>query len=120
MKKKIIYVGLCLLAIGFSANPILGQTVNEKPNVLLIMADEHPYFLAGCYGNEKMHTPNIDKLAREGVVFDAAYCGSPICAPSRASMLTGRHVHVHEVWDNATPLRSDWPTFAHSFSNAGY
>jgi len=96
------------------------NTVDGKPNVLIIMADEHPYFLAGCYGNKLIKTPNIDKLAQVGVVFDAAYCGSPISAPSRASMMTGRHVHNHEVWDNAAPLRSDWPTFAHSFSSAGY
>jgi len=120
MRNKIINIGLGLLATASSVHPLLGQTAVEKPNVLIIMADEHPYFLAGCYGNKIIKTPNIDQLAQKGVVFDAAYCGSPICAPSRASMMTGRHVHVHEVWDNAAPLRSDWPTFAHSFSYAGY
>lgn len=120
MKNKILNYGLCLLALGLFSNAVIGQEIKEKPNVLLIMADEHPFFLNGCYGNTKIKTPNINKLAKEGVVFDAAYCGSPICAPSRASMMTGRHVHTHEVWDNAAPLRSDWPTFAHSFSLAGY
>ena len=120
MKNNLINYCFFGLVACFTTNYVYGQTVKEKPNVLLIMADEHPCFLAGCYGNTKIHTPNIDNLARVGVIFDAAYCGSPICAPSRASMMTGRHVHVHEVWDNAAPLRSDWPTFAHSFSLAGY
>ncbi|MBI5724856.1 MAG: sulfatase-like hydrolase/transferase [Planctomycetes bacterium] len=90
------------------------------PNVLLIMGDEHPVFMTGCYGHRSVRTPAIDSLARRGRIFDAAYCPSPICAPSRAAMLAGRHVHNIEVWDNASPFRSDWPTFAHSFSAAGY
>jgi len=110
----------CLWALFFLLPGLVSGQQTKKPNILLIMSDEHPYFMAGCYGNTKVKTPNIDKLAQEGVVFDAAYCASPICAPSRTSMLTGRHVHIHEVWDNAAPLRSDWPTFAHSLSYAGY
>jgi len=88
--------------------------------VLLLMGDQHPVFMTGCYGHPLVKTPAIDGIARRGVVFDAAYCPSPLCAPSRAAMMTGRHVHKIEVWDNASPLRSDWPTFAHSFWAAGY
>jgi choline-sulfatase len=92
----------------------------NRPNILLLMGDEHPVFMTGCYGHRSVLTPNLDALAARGAIFDAAYCPSPICAPSRAAMMTGRHVHNIEVWDNASPLRSDWPTFAHSFSAAGY
>jgi len=92
----------------------------DRPNILLLMGDEHPVFMTGCYGHRSVKTPVLDRLAERGRVFDAAYCPSPICAPSRAAMMTGRHVHTIEVWDNAAPLRSDWPTFAHSFSAAGY
>ncbi len=92
----------------------------NTPNVLLLMGDEHPVFMTGCYGHPTAKTPTMDRLAAAGTVFDAAYCPSPICAPSRAAMVTGRHVHTIEVWDNASPLRSDWPTFAHSFRAAGY
>jgi choline-sulfatase len=91
-----------------------------KPNILLLMGDEHPVFMTGCYGHRSVKTPTLDGLAAQGAVFDAAYCPSPICAPSRAAMMAGRHVHTIEVWDNASPFRSDWPTFAHSFSAAGY
>ena len=93
---------------------------SSRPNILLLMSDEHPVFMTGCYGHRSVRTPAMDRLAAKGAVFDAAYCPSPICAPSRAAMMTGRHVHAIEVWDNASPLRSDWPTFAHSFSTAGY
>lgn len=96
------------------------MTMGEKPNILLLMGDEHPVFMTGCYGHPQVQTPTLDALAARGTVFDAAYCPSPICAPSRAAMMTSRHVHTVEVWDNASPLRSDWPTFAHSFSAAGY
>jgi choline-sulfatase len=92
----------------------------KKPNVLLLMSDEHAAFMSGCYGHRSVKTPAIDSLAERGVLFEAAYCASPICAPSRAAMLTGKCVSSLEVWDNAAPLRSDWPTFAHSFRAAGY
>jgi len=92
----------------------------DRPNVLVLMGDEHPVFMTGCYGHRSAKTPALDRLASRGTVFDAAYCPSPICAPSRAAMMTGRHVHTIGVWDNAAPLGCDWPTFAHSFRAAGY
>lgn len=92
----------------------------ERPNILMLMGDQHPVFMTGCYGHPVARTPNMDAIAQKGVTFDAAYCPSPLCAPSRAAMMTGRHVSTIEVWDNASPLRSDWPTFAHSFRTAGY
>ena len=67
--------------------------MNESAvNVLFIMSDEHNRELAGCYGNRIIRTPNIDALAARGVVFENAYCNSPICVPSRASLATGDYV----------------------------
>jgi len=129
MKNNLCKYGMLFLIANQSVSMVDGQDGEQKkiwretekmPNILLIMSDEHPWWYSGAYGHEKMITPKIDKLAKNGIVFDAAYCPSPMCCPSRASMLTGRHVHIHEVWDNAAPLRSDWPTFAHSFSASGY
>jgi len=94
--------------------------MKSKPNILLLMGDEHRYSLAGCYGHPVVKTPTLDALAARGAVLDAAYCPSPICAPSRAAMMAGRHVHQLGVWDNAAPFGCDWPTFAHSFTAAGY
>lgn len=90
------------------------------PNILILCSDEHPPQLTGCYGHRSVITPTLDGLAEGGAVFDAAYCASPICAPSRACMMTSRHVHRTGVWDNAAPLSSDQPTWAHSFRAAGY
>lgn len=92
----------------------------NQPNVVVFITDEQPAFMTGCYGDLLARTPTIDRLAVIGAVFNAAYCASPICCPCRAAMMTSRHVHTVEVWDNASPLRSDWPTFAHTFRAAGY
>jgi choline-sulfatase len=92
----------------------------SRPNILLLISDEHPPQLTGCYGHRRVRTPTIDGLGARGAIFDAAYCPSPICAPSRAAMMTSRHVHEIGVWDNASPLGCDQPTFAHAFRRAGY
>ena len=92
----------------------------SHPNILFLMGDEHPVFMNGCYGHRSAQTPTLDALSASGATFDAAYCASPLCAPSRAALLAGRHIHTLETWDNASPFRSDWPTFAHSFRYAGY
>jgi arylsulfatase A-like enzyme len=60
-----------------------------KPNVVLIMTDNHGAWTLGCYGNRDIRTPNIDALAKNGVLFDQAYANNPVCSPTRASYLTG-------------------------------
>src|SRR3954468_8167062 len=61
------------------------------PNILLILSDDHSAPHLGCYGNKDIRTPNLDRLASEGMRFDRAYVTCPQCAPSRSSILTGRH-----------------------------
>ncbi len=67
------------------------KKVNIKPNIIYILADDLGYGDLGCYGQEKILTPNIDKMASEGMLFTNHYSGSTVCAPSRASLMTGRH-----------------------------
>ena len=62
-----------------------------KPNILFILADDLGYGDLGCYGQKLIATPNIDKLASEGMRFTQFYCGSTVCAPSRCSLMTGKH-----------------------------
>ncbi len=93
---------------------------NSKPNILLVMADQMIPFLTGAYGNKSVKTPNMDKLVSEGVRFDSAYTPCPICAPARASMMTGNYISNHKVIDNAAPLKSDEPTFCHYLTAEGY
>ena len=61
----------------------------ERPNIVLLQADQLAAGALRAYGNRMVQAPHLDRLAAEGVVFDRAYCNSPLCAPSRASMLTG-------------------------------
>ncbi|TVQ22728.1 MAG: DUF4976 domain-containing protein [Spirochaetaceae bacterium] len=67
----------------------------QSPNIILIISDQHRREACGCYGNRVVKTPNIDRLARRGVRFSRAYCDSPLCAPSRASLVTGLRPHHH-------------------------
>jgi choline-sulfatase len=94
--------------------------MNDRPNILLIMADQLMPFLMGAYEHPVVKTPNLNNLAERGVRFDAAYTPCPLCAPARASLMTGKYISHNKVWDNASPLASDQPTVAHYLSNAGY
>jgi hypothetical protein len=62
-----------------------------KPNIIFILADDLGYGDLGCYGQKKIKTPNLDRMAAEGMRFTQCYAGSTVCAPSRSSLLTGQH-----------------------------
>lgn len=89
-------------------------------NMLFIMADEHSKRVYGAYGNEVVQTPNLDRLAASGTVFDAAYTNCPICVPARASFATGRHVHQIGNWDNAFPYDGTPPSWGHRLQQGGH
>jgi len=93
---------------------------SERPNVLVIMSDQHSRHFLGCYGNGIVRTPNLDRLAAEGMRFDNCYCPSPLCVPSRMSFMTSRTPTHNEVWDNGHILSSAIPTWAHHLGAAGY
>ena len=93
---------------------------DERPNILLIMSDQHHAGIMGCAGDEVIHTPAMDRLASDGVRFSNAYCPFPLCGPSRMSFMTCRHPHEIGLWDNEGELHSDIPTFAHTFLKGGY
>jgi len=102
----------------------------DKYNVLLIISDEHRRDASGCYGNKTVKTLSIDALAQDGVIFTRAYCPSPLCAPSRASMLTGKypnsHGALHHYINGKDPGLHNEPgirgqrTIAHMFRAHGY
>jgi choline-sulfatase len=91
-----------------------------RPNILVILSDEHDPHVAGCYGHPAVRTPHLDRLAAESLVFDNAYCASPVCVPARLSLLTGRYPHEIGAWDNGSILPSETPTWAHYLGAAGY
>ncbi len=92
----------------------------NKPNILLICSDQHNPMITGCYGDEIIDTPNIDRLSREGATFDSAYCNCPISVPSRLSFLTGLYPFETECLGNDSALDSIVPTYAHMAAIAGY
>ncbi len=95
--------------------------MTERPaNVVLIMADQLAAGWLPAYGHGVVRAPNLDRLAADGVTFEAAYCPSPLCAPSRAAMLTGRRASRISVFDNAAELPASVPTVAHHLRLAGY
>ncbi len=94
--------------------------MTERPNIIVIQADQLAAAALGAYGNDCVLSPNLDQLADEGVVFDRAYCNSPLCAPSRASMLTGQLPSAIGAYDNAADFASSTPTFAHHLRRQGY
>jgi choline-sulfatase len=93
---------------------------NSKPNFLVIMSDEHGAQFSSAYGHSIIETPNMDRLAAQGITFDANYCNSPLCIPSRASFMTGQYVSTNEVWDNTKPMPVDQLTWPYLLRNEGY
>lgn len=92
----------------------------ERPDILFLFSDQHSRSVSGAYGDILGVTPNLDAMARRGVAFDNAYCPSPICTPSRMSLLSGRWPHEQSCWVLDDMLASDSPTFAHSLGASGY
>jgi choline-sulfatase len=96
------------------------NSLSDRPNFLILMADQLTARALPAYGNRIAKTPHIDALAGGGVVFDSFYCNSPLCAPSRFSMLSGRQISAIGAYDNAAEFPAQVPTFAHYLRRAGY
>jgi len=129
--------GLGAVALAMTRFEFCRSPVGLKPNVIFILADDLGYGELGCFGQEKIRTPNIDRIATEGMKFTQHYSGSPVCAPSRCVLLTGKHTgHAYirdnsemnergEVWRNPLvegqyPLPENTFTIGRMFQNAGY
>jgi choline-sulfatase len=91
-----------------------------KPNLLILMADQLAAAALPAYGNRVAKTPHLDALAERAVVFQSAYCNSPLCAPSRFAFMSGRLPSAIGAYDNAAEFAAQVPTFAHYLRLAGY
>lgn len=119
---------LMCLAIGLSAlNTSAASKKDQPPNIIYIMADDLGYGDLGCYGQQKIQTPNIDKLAKDGMRFIQFYAGAPVCAPSRCVLMTGKHtghgrVRGNSGKENPMPqtVRTEDVTVAEVIKAAGY
>lgn len=90
------------------------------PNVVVLIADDQGFGDLSCHGHPTLKTPNIDRLAREGVRFDAAFLTTSSCSPTRCSFLTGRYPHNTAAEDLHQPLPADQKTIARYLGEAGY
>jgi arylsulfatase A-like enzyme len=108
--------------LGAGAATMLAQEA-RRPNIVFILADDLGYGDLSCYGQERLATPNIDRLAKEGMRFTHAYAGSTVCAPSRCALMTGLHTGHCRVRGNRNPEVALQPgdlTIAESLKKAGY
>jgi choline-sulfatase len=92
----------------------------KQPNILLLMADQLVPMMTGAYGHQIAHTPNLNTLAGEGVVFENAYTTCPVCVPARYSLLSGKYCGTTGCYDNGSMLGADEPTHNHYLNIAGY
>ena len=92
----------------------------DPPNILFILSDNQRWDFMGCAGHPFVATPNMDRLAREGIMFSNAFVTTSLCSPSRASLLTGQYAHAHGVRDNLTPWNNENVTFLELLNEAGY
>ena len=106
--------------IFFSCNPASQKEEAQKPNIIFIMSDDHAYQAISAYGYGLNITPNIDRLANEGVMFTRACVTNSLCAPSRAAMLTGKHSFVNGKVDNTMPFNWGQDNFPKELQKAGY
>jgi arylsulfatase A-like enzyme len=92
----------------------------SQPNIIFIMSDDHAYQAIGAYGSVLNETPNIDRLANEGMRFDRAFVTNSICSPSRAVILTGKHSHINGVRNNVNVFDNQQQTFPKILQQSGY
>src|SRR5215212_7379317 len=112
---------ISLLIIAVSPLVVSAQTKPTRPNVIFILADDLGYGDLGCYGQQKIKTPNLDRMAAQGLRFTQVYAGSTVCAPSRCALMTGKHTGHCRIRGNAqVPLTPQDVTVAALLKAAGY
>ncbi|WP_339810591.1 sulfatase [uncultured Imperialibacter sp.] len=113
--------GLFFATILYSCSPSAPKEAEKKrPNIVFIMSDDHAYQAISAYSNKLIETPNIDRIAKQGMLFTNASVTNSICAPSRAVILTGKHSHLNGKIDNNFPFDTTNVTFPQLLQKEGY
>ena len=122
MKRREFLKSVGLGAASLAMRPgVFGEEASKgRPNILFIMTDDHASHALSCYGSKINKTPNLDRIAREGMRFDNCFCTNSICAPCRAVILTGKYSHLNGVIDNAVQFDGSQLTFPKLLQKAGY
>jgi len=110
-------VGLSLLPSCSSIGQMAGR---KRPNIIFIMTDDHASHALSCYGSKINKTPNLDRLAKGGMLFKNSFCTNSICAPCRAVILTGKYSHINGVIDNRKKFDGTQQTFPKLLQKVGY
>lgn len=117
-RRKFVKQSAALSAI---APFIISARSKNPPNILFIMADEHDGAIMGCMGDDLIRTPNIDSIAKKGILFPSCYTPSPVCGPARLALTAGKTVGRSAIWSNHNALDSDdIYSMAKAFEGAGY
>src|SRR3954452_20030087 len=96
------------------------QNAASQPNILLILSDDHSVPHLGCYGDKAASTPNLDRFASQGILFDKHFCVAPQCVPSRAGFVTGRSAVAARITRCSSPLPPDVPALPDLLRARGY
>jgi len=123
MKTKLTFLTVVAIILAFafkSSDKQSSEQEPKRPNILFIMSDDHAYQAISAYDDRLIETPNIDRIAKEGIRFTNASVTNSICAPSRAVILTGKHNHINGKIDNHMPFDTTQVTFPQLFQKAGY
>jgi len=114
------WAGAARLGLSESAGPGVARH-GDRPNILFIISDEHNASVTGCYDNPLVRTSTLDRLAERGITFDAFYCNSPLCVPSRMTVTAGKYISRTGAWSNNCWLPGDeYPSIARVLTAAGY
>ncbi len=120
MRILIIISAISLIVFAGCNHPQKSEKQQFRPNIIFIMSDDHAQRAISAYTRELIHTPNIDRLAEEGVLFSNSFVTNSICAPSRAVMLTGRYSHLNRLRDNRDRFDGDQLTWIKLLRQSGY
>src|SRR3954470_18247791 len=116
--KRLTFLLFVVAAAGVLARSAFADSA--RPNVLFILCDDIRWNAMSCAGHPSLKTPNIDRIANEGVRFANMFCTTSLCSPSRASILTGVYAHTHGVTNNFTELPLTRPHWAQRLHDEGY
>lgn len=115
--RKLLFL---LLPVLSSFSPPAKKVKNTKPNIIFILSDDHTNKAIGIYGNKLAKTPHIDRIAKEGALFNNFFVTNSICGPSRAALLTGKYSHVNGFISNDKKFNIDQFIFSRSLEDSGY
>lgn len=118
--KNIIVKAITTFSLAAISVLVFGGGLPEKPNIIMVLADDHAVNAISAYGSEHIRTPHIDRLAGDGVLFQHCFATNSICNPSRASILTGKYSHFHGVKTNYIKPDNDLLTYPELLKKAGY